>query len=58
MNTNEALATEVKWRGSTYRLMEVTEDGNVKWFNPVSRHTDKCSVDAWKAADPYDKLSK
>lgn len=43
---------EVKWRGSTYKLVSV--DGDlVTWHNPVSRHTDTCDVASWKAGNPY-----
>lgn len=50
------LANEVKWRGSTY-ILESVEDGKVNWFNPVSRHRASCTIEAWKSADPYDKLN-
>jgi len=47
------LPKEIKWRGSTY-IMDKVEDGKVYWTNPVSRHSQSCSIDAWKANDPYD----
>lgn len=43
----------IKWRGSTY-IMERVEDGNVFWYNPVSRHRESCTVESWvKYSDPY-----
>ncbi len=51
------LPHEVKWLGSTYHFRSV-EDGAVTWYNPVSRHTATCSVDAWLRHDPYDKASR
>lgn len=53
----QAIPQEVKWRGSTYQLVEV-EDGKVNWFNPVSRFKGSCSLDAWLKADPYEALSR
>lgn len=53
MNTDKPLPTEIKWRGSTYTLVSVEND-KVVWVNNTSRHSASCSVDAWKAADPYE----
>ena len=53
MNNMNELPESVKWRGSTYNLVKV-EDGKVYWRNPVSRWEDSCSIEAWKAADPYE----
>ena len=46
----------IKWRGSVYNLENV-ENGTVYWYNPVSRHHDKCSVETWKANIPYEHLA-
>lgn len=43
---------EIKWRGSTYQKEKV-EDGRVFWYNPISRHRASCSIEAWKAGNPY-----
>lgn len=56
MNTPEPKET-VKWRGSSYELVKV-EDGRVFWFNPVSRHYDNCTVEAWQRSDPYDTMHR
>lgn len=50
---SENLPNEIKWRGSTYTLVKV-EDGKVYWTNPVSRHSDTCSPESWKAGNPYE----
>jgi hypothetical protein len=47
------LKDEITWRGSRYKLIKV-EDDRVTWENPVSRHSQECSVEAWRANDPYD----
>lgn len=51
---NDNLPNEVKWRGSTY-VLETVENGLVKWFNPVSRHSETCSVESWKSGEPYER---
>ena len=44
----------IKWRNSTYQL-ESVENGEVHWYNPVSRHRAKCSISSWvKDGDPYE----
>ena len=56
-NTNN-LATEIKWRGSTY-VMERVEGDMVYWYNPTSRHREGCTIENWKLCIPYDReLSK
>jgi len=51
--TVDEIPKSIKWRNSTYQLEEV-EDGQVHWYNPVSRHRAKCSVSSWKDGDPYE----
>ena len=51
------IPSTIKWRGSVYNLENV-ENGTVYWYNPVSRHHDKCSVESWKAGIPYEHLAQ
>lgn len=49
---SKTLPQEIQWRGSKY-VLQAASDGCVKWYNPVSRWSQKCSVEAWKAGNPY-----
>ena len=52
--TLDEIPKSIKWRNSTYQL-ESVENGEVHWYNPVSRHRAKCSISSWvKDGDPYE----
>lgn len=53
MNEQKELPKEIKWRESRYMLTGINDNGEVEWFNPVSRHRAVCSQESWRAADPY-----
>lgn len=53
MDMVENLNEVITWRGSKYRLQNVEGD-RVHWYNPVSRHSGHCPVEAWRQGDPYD----
>lgn len=53
MNTDKTIPTEIKWRGSTYTMVSAEGD-KVQWINNTSRYASSCSVESWKAGDPYE----